>query len=319
MMFSIRWANSTSVAFALAVIFSTSIAIGDEAGDAREGRPHGDVSAISDWALAGVVWADASYARKLAVTAARQTSDSQQRANLNAKIQRLDKILASMKQFGWRQLERPPIASTTESDQTAAAISAKERADRESLKIARAIDAGVEDGPSGPANAQNLQQSAGFADRTLTQRDAETLSDSLPYSRGSLYDVEAYDPASESIERPDGTIDRRAPVRNEKINAIVDAEVRRGVAAETRTLAAMEGVPLPKTNLSHFTTTDDVLKSDANWVQLHLDTNQLRWYALGNATIDNGMLTDAMAQLTARMKLASRVTSNEEFRSALQQ
>ena len=105
---------------------------------------------------------------------------------------------------------------------------------------------------------------------------------------------------------------------NTAVDSIVEGEVDRLAGSENRTLDSLEGKRLPQTTLSHFTTTDDKLQSDANWVQLQLDTNQLRWDTIGDSTISDGMLADAMIQLKSRMRLAARITKNEQFQAALQ-
>ena len=157
-----------------------------------------------------------------------------------------------------------------------------------------------------------------LSSRLFTPRDAETLSGSLPYSKRSLCQVEKYDPSSASTDQTDDASGRPTAAPNTAVDSIVQGEVDRLAGSENRTLDSLEGKRLPQTTLSHFTTTDDKLQSDANWVQLQLDTNQLRWDTIGDSTISDGMLSDAMIQLKSRMRLAARITKNEQFQAALQ-
>jgi hypothetical protein len=319
-MFLLRRVNRPALCaiVCLAPIVLPAVAAGDEPSDQKEAKPHGNVSEISDWALAGVVWGDASFAKKMAVSAAKQTSDKDKLTVLHTHIQRLDQIIETMAQFGWRQLEQTPTASPKNTGAAASSQGAG-KPYQESVKIAEAIDKGVGNGPEGPAALQNLRESSGLAERQYTPRDAETLSDSLPDSRRSLYQIEKYDPSSVLTDQTDDASARPTAAPNTAVDSIVQGEVDRLAGSENRTIESLEGKRLPQTNLSHFTTTDDKLQSDANWMQLQLDTNQLRWDTIGDSTISDGMFSGAMIQLKSRMQLASRITKNEQLRAALQQ
>jgi hypothetical protein len=295
-----------------------SVATGDEPTH-RADRPHGNVAAISDWALAGVVWGDASFSKKMAVAAARQTSDPKRLADLKSTVQRLDRIIAAMEQFGWRQLERPATAArsqvgaagTTESEARTGGGETS-NAYQESVEIAKAIDRGVENGPTGAAAAAVIKQYSGLAEDARGAREAGLPN--MPYSTDSLYD--RYLPGSSN----EGGVRTLDP--SNAVNKIVDGEVDRLRASFNATLDSLDSLdakPLPSTNLGHYTSLDDETQADANWVQMQLDTNQIRWNMIGQAKISNGMLADAINQLNARMRLAARITNDAKLKAALQQ
>ena len=309
----LRHAETVVAIVLLGVIGRASVAAADDPSQRSADRPHGDVAAISDWALAGVVWGDASFSKRMAVAAVGQTTDEQRLAKLNSTIQRLDRIITAMEQFGWRQLERPANATTRPAGTAGSRARTGDReaanAYDESVKIAEAIDRGVENGPTGPAAAAAIKQFSGLAEDARRTREANLPN--LPYATDSLY--ERYLPAS----RGDGSIRTLDP--SNAVNAIVDNEVDRLRASFNATLDSLSGQPLPSTNLSHYTTMGDSMQADATWVQMQLDTNQIRWNMIGKAKISDGMLADAINQLNARMRLASRITKNEQLEAALRQ
>jgi hypothetical protein len=231
-----------------------------------------------------------------------------------------------MKEFGWKQLHKPAAAAsgsaTASSSATASPaaqgsrtgessgldLSGGESRYRESVAQAEAIDQGVENGPLGPAASKNIRRFSGLGSEQVTPRSVETLSDSLPYSSDSLYNVEAYDPSSMGAGKP---------AANNEVNTIVADEVNRLRASENQTLNTLERSPLPRTSLSQFTASERNLHADANWVQFQLDVNQLRWNKLAGATISDDLLADVLIQMNARMQLASQVTQNDQLRAAM--
>ena len=190
---------------------------------------------------------------------------------------------------------------------------------RESVLRAQAIADGVENGPEGPAAAANLAEFSGLAEQSRSPQSVETLSDSLPYSRNSLYGIEQYDPGSLSSDPNGGSAGNPTPARNNEVDSIVAKEVDQLRASENQTIRSLQGAQLPQTTMSHFTQTDGKLQSDANWVQFQLDINQMRWNSMANSTISDEMLADVNMQLKARMQLASRFTKSDQLRAALTQ
>jgi hypothetical protein len=295
------------------LVVSHSLAIADEPPASPRDKPHGNVFEISDWALAGVVWGDASYSKKLVSRVLAETKDKKRAAELSDDIQRLDQIIQEMEQFGWRQLQRPATAlaaspgSTTPQLETGSADSSYGA----STRIAEAIDKGVEDGPEGPAAAAEIKAFSGLAEKIPSERDPSTSG--MPYSRSSIY--ERYDPGSAT---PSDHSPSPVLADSNAVNTIVENEVNRLRESEENTIASLQTQPLPSTNLNHYTSMDEELHADANWVQLQLDTNQLRWNMLGNSTISDGMLTDALNHLKARMQLVARITKNPTLKSVLE-
>ena len=64
---------------------------------------------ISDWALAGIVWSDASLTRKLALDALRQQNDEEKAAALQHLVSESTRIVRSLEQFGWRHAQPDPV------------------------------------------------------------------------------------------------------------------------------------------------------------------------------------------------------------------
>lgn len=70
-------------------------------------QSQGEVEAISDWALAGVVWSEANLVRKLAIETARSGDIPQdQMDELKAVAKRSINLIESMEDFGWSRLAK---------------------------------------------------------------------------------------------------------------------------------------------------------------------------------------------------------------------
>ena len=85
---------------------------GSGAPEAREAVPDATASQISDWALAGIIWSDASLTKRLAQASAREAqsaADVERMQNLAAEAQR---VIDSLEQFGWRQVRATPSNRT---------------------------------------------------------------------------------------------------------------------------------------------------------------------------------------------------------------
>ncbi|MFG0261921.1 MAG: hypothetical protein ACF788_05985 [Novipirellula sp. JB048] len=78
----------------------------DQAAAADGSVPDGSAAQISDWALAGVIWSDASLTKKLARQAATEASSPQQAAQFERLFQQSSRIVDAMETFGWRQVKR---------------------------------------------------------------------------------------------------------------------------------------------------------------------------------------------------------------------
>ncbi|WP_153557137.1 hypothetical protein [Roseimaritima sediminicola] len=62
---------------------------------------------ISDWALAGVVWSDASLTKKLAIDALRKQPEQVDAEALRRLIAQSTQVIEALEQFGWKQTPRP--------------------------------------------------------------------------------------------------------------------------------------------------------------------------------------------------------------------
>ncbi|EMI41091.1 hypothetical protein [Rhodopirellula sp. SWK7] len=98
----------------VAIVPVSSRAADSVPGDA-ESLPRGvaaaEASDISDWALAGVVWSDASLTRKLAAAAARSTDDDDARARLQGLAERSENLVRELEGFGWGRVDAASNAS----------------------------------------------------------------------------------------------------------------------------------------------------------------------------------------------------------------
>ncbi|PAY18654.1 hypothetical protein CKO51_15075 [Rhodopirellula sp. SM50] len=68
--------------------------------------PDGAAQEISDWALAGVIWSDASLAKKLAIEAAKRSESNEQKKQLQAIAEQSNQVIAELEAFGWTQVKR---------------------------------------------------------------------------------------------------------------------------------------------------------------------------------------------------------------------
>ncbi|WP_404308508.1 hypothetical protein [Neorhodopirellula lusitana] len=68
--------------------------------------PDGSASQISDWALAGIIWSDASLTKKLADSAAKETKSAEEASQYRQLSQKATEIIESMEEFGWKQVRR---------------------------------------------------------------------------------------------------------------------------------------------------------------------------------------------------------------------
>ncbi|WP_164101432.1 hypothetical protein [Candidatus Laterigemmans baculatus] len=80
--------------------------------------PEGQPAAISDWALAGVVWSDAHLVRRLAQAAAAQSDSSEYREKMALLINDCDNLIDALETFGWRRI----AAERAEQQAAAAAV-----------------------------------------------------------------------------------------------------------------------------------------------------------------------------------------------------
>ncbi|EMI22255.1 signal peptide protein, partial [Rhodopirellula maiorica SM1] len=68
--------------------------------------PDGSPNQISDWALAGVIWSDASLTQRLATEAAKQAETPEQAEELRTIARQSSQLIEALESFGWRQVGR---------------------------------------------------------------------------------------------------------------------------------------------------------------------------------------------------------------------
>ena len=195
--------------------------------------PRGQPTAISDWALAGVVWSDACLVRKLARQAAAAASDEELAAGHVAVAERAERLITALEQFGWRRIARSPEAgsqlaksrteSARENDSRPGPMNRPNRRPREvggatllptegpveldlyqrNYRLEGAGDAEpeflppqVEKGMEEAIADSGILRSAEFGDSDgrISYRESQTRSGTMPYSYESIYDTDDYDP-----------------------------------------------------------------------------------------------------------------------------
>jgi len=435
--------NSQSIIACFAIYILLSLAVvslvrGDELPTERPPIPSGDTSAISDWALAGIVWSDASLTKKLALAASSETEDPVYFEELQSIARQSHRTIELMEAFGWRQVEQPvPDAATdtrtTDASTPADADPALPSPAEVGQQIAQSLDTAPDRSqpPRRPAVTRELPTPPGAGEPSLpapprgapiprsefelspyrvedkmdvipgqpmtraeairhgvqqaiaagvgrggldggvgriSERDLMTRSRTRPYSAGSIYDVDDYDPnidysvnnlprmfsrdaqrldlgVSETPPGPSRVIGdednliadlarerRRLPpardLRRQTDVALLEEGSRRsalpsiveGKESEALVQREPQGVnaPAPRpTAIQRFTSVDEQLQADANWLQLHLDTNQLRWRQTFNQPLAPAVVDQAVSLLQIRAELAYQATSDERLRQAL--
>ncbi|KAA5542580.1 hypothetical protein FYK55_13650 [Roseiconus nitratireducens] len=219
----------------------------------------------------------------------------------------------------------------------------------EARNLADAVEDGTEKAIAAAASRRGLNRPAGAR---ISRREVQTRSATLPYSIDSIYDSDDYDPdADYDIDNPLGTrsvnpesaefgdgdddVNTRNPAR------IIDGEdeltadiARANDAATTRPStgsARAESAPARSgrsmsqqtptnrlrntTAIDRFTTEDETLARDANWVQFHLDANQLRWQLIRQNGVNADALTDAIERLRIHAQLVRLSTTSDQLQN----
>ncbi|WP_182868020.1 hypothetical protein [Stieleria mannarensis] len=92
-----------SLSLAMAVCVTIQAAEPRQANDAV---PDGTVHAISDWAMAGLIWSDASLAKKLAAEAAQRSESPEDAQRYRSIVDQSARIINDLEAFGWKQVKR---------------------------------------------------------------------------------------------------------------------------------------------------------------------------------------------------------------------
>lgn len=301
-------------------------------------------SGISEWALAGVVWSDASLTRKLATDALGQAqsegASSPAQESLQQLAQQSQQIIESLEQFGWSQkqantgntapAQNPSTAGTADVD-AGIDTAAPERADvAPSTRdvVAEKMDAAEALGEAEAAVANPLTPVPRPSTR-MSQRDGQTLSDTLPYSAGSIYDRGDYRPGDDYTNRAPMSVGATHVYSGE-----ID-EIEREVQSDARRAndqSARQGEPkvdprvtaglLRRIEMDDYTTApqsdaDELTgHADARWVQFRLDANQWTYsHVQPNERIPAARA--ALRQLQATAMTAGRSTQDAKLKQIL--
>ncbi|MGB7327303.1 MAG: hypothetical protein WBD31_20675 [Rubripirellula sp.] len=206
----------------------------DDRPQTQNAVPDGAAERISDWALAGVIWSDASLTKKLASEAAKHSESNEQKQQLQAIAKQSTEIVDALEEFGWKQTKRSPASTTgNRSEKTTARKPALDssikrydtetpaghddpglddertgdnlRLDVDQYRVDDYIDEtpaearnradAIEDGVEGAIAAAAGRRGTGRPTAGhISEREVQTRSATLPYAEDSIYDSDDYDP-----------------------------------------------------------------------------------------------------------------------------
>lgn len=326
-------AGCLAIAGALALPGHATAQVGEAANQVAPDQSDAPVPAgrpieISDWALAGVVWSDAHLVRRLADAAGSRAEDPDRRERMALLVEDCNSLINSLESFGWRRIaatqadaavadevvapdvdvdvvvdEDVPVPAETYRpfnlrryrvdgyiDRTVA--NPRTPADAVEDGVEEAIAAGADDVTSG------FEVARSDVGRTrVEQRDVQTRSATLPYSAGTIYDVDALHPNARYPEFGPAAADDVATARNGEVvpDPVPDAAdpVDLDELVEER---ARERRParLAEIEVDRYTDRADRFSEDADWVKFRLAANQQRWLMLEDRADE--LSTEALAQ-----------------------
>ncbi len=283
--------------------------------------PEGSASRISDWALSGVIWSDASLTKKLARQAMQDADSPEQVAQFTKLYQQSSRIVEAMEAYGWKQVKRIDNSidgdSPVSSDGRKALIDPKEvdpgivdarnggglvpdvdnyidETTADARSRAAAIQAGVQRDTAAAPGPLGLGTRAG---EYSSFRDAQTRTAAvLPFSRHSIYDFD------------------------DDENARIDT-IARDKRLAPEPIVSTEATPVrhSRTDLNRYSSERSKYGQDANWVQFHLDANQAVWTKFTTQENLNRRLSDSLTQLRADVSVAIQATDNEQLKNILSQ
>ncbi|TWT64715.1 hypothetical protein [Allorhodopirellula solitaria] len=296
-------------------------------------------SGVSDWALAGVVWSDASLTRKLAADSLRQAQSEGADQSTQAALQQLadqsQQIIKALEQFGWSHKQSagseaaPDSAAPTANPAAAAAENAPASTQEimaEKMEAARARG-------QAQAEAASPLKPLPRASSRMSERDGQTLSDTLPYSAGSIYDHGSYQPGGNYLDDApmsvgaskvySGELDEiEREVNREESAAQARAESESQPKVDPRVTAgllrriAMDDYTTTPQSESESGATGTSDHADARWVQFRLDANQ--WtYSHVQPNERMPAARAALRQLKSTAMVAGRSTQDESLKQIL--
>lgn len=234
----IRRQNTLAYALFLILCCLAIVSANGQAPTFKQIRDASEPSRISDWALSGMVWSDASLTEKLARQAAKEgsqqdTLDEQTLSELREIAEQAKGTVEAMERFGWTQLQRGGPESATRESRTGSKAIPETRLDTET-PIGR-DDPGIDDEPSQEATRLDIDQyrvddvvderprerrnladavedgvekaiasspSRGIDGQNpahISYRETQTRSGTMPFKPDSIYDADDFDPDADYI------------------------------------------------------------------------------------------------------------------------
>ncbi len=142
--------------------------------------PDGDPSRISDWALAGIIWSDASLAAKLTKEAAKNAESPEQIARFNRLSQQSSETLQAMEAFGWKQV-RAGVGNSNKINNTNNASNTSDTSeglpDPEQVGAALAESMGLNNNDAESTDRSDVATRPTRAERMPNQKPAEPVLD----------------------------------------------------------------------------------------------------------------------------------------------
>lgn len=329
--------------------------------------PRGKPKAISDWALAGVVWSDACLLRKLALETADAAEDRAVEAKFLTLAGEAEQLISSLEDFGWRRISRKPDRGSGDTTRRAKVIppvpaSPKPRQvggatlvpsdepveldiDQRNFRLEGAGDAEPEILPPQvekgfeEAIANKGLRSVEFGEEAgrISYRESQTQSDSMPYSFESIYDTDDYDPDVDfqtdnplviADPNPDRTVERLSPEEADDSDDNVadmygfedpveadgeDLEFSNGEVKPANLLDRLSGT----NSVDRYTSNSGRYKEDSDWVQMHLDMNQMLWNRVEGSPRVLRATQLAQLKLANSAAVASTATSSSRLKRIL--
>ncbi|NND95806.1 MAG: hypothetical protein HKN47_00585 [Pirellulaceae bacterium] len=338
------------------VAIPTAQAKDDAPNRANQSMPDGSPARISDWALAGVVWSDASLVKKLANDAIDARGNETEQKPMQEIADKTQRVIRELEKFGWKQSRNRRQASSATSNSSTRPMGLKrldtetpagrddpglddERTQRdvdididqyrvddvvdETPAEARNLADAREDGVEKAIAAASTRGIAGPVAGHISRREVTTRSATLPYAEDSIYDADDYDPdvdydANTRYGSNEAVSDRGD--RDDDIDRDDPAEVVSGedelyaATARARDRSRRGG----STNVDRFTTQAKQYGHDANWVQFHLDANQIRYNEVAESQNRVLEAQRALRQLKNTVMTAGRATDNQALKGILQ-
>ncbi|KAA1261173.1 hypothetical protein LF1_37180 [Rubripirellula obstinata] len=210
----------------------------------------------------------------------------------------------------------------------------------ETPQEARNLADAREDGVEGAIAAADPEGIAGPTAGYISRREVQTRSTTLPYSQDSIYDADDYDPdvdydvehplterkmnreASEMLDGDDDISVRNPAIAAEGEDELLAAMERGGTARPDWDPAttAIEGNPTDRdhdASMPRYNVTPDARPADADWVQLHLELNEARWFAARDQGLSYQAVRSAQSRLMTTVESVRRASDSRRLRNLL--